>query len=213
MLIYRGETRFDLKGSIPVKLPLILNGQEQISCQVTCKSAKLTWRISGELEHFAFLPEAGMVTLQKIQLPFNQNQLVNLDRKPQSFLRFAPVKWLIYRTNISISVINKMPLSLSGATAVSLTPSSVVVNVPLIPSTLTSTVLLPANPERIGFSITNTTNRILYIDYDGSASVTDYAVAIPSGGYFEPPVNFVGAIHGVWSAVDSGKGALVREFV
>jgi hypothetical protein len=213
MLIYRGETRFDLKGAIPVKLPLILNGQEQISCQVTCKSAKPTWRISGELEQFAFLPEAGMITLQKIQLPFNQNQLVNLDRKPQSFLRFTPVKWLTYRTNISISVINKMPLSLSGSSSIALVPSTTVLNIPLIIAAITSTVLLPANVNRIGFSITNTTAKTLYVDYDGAASTADYAVAIPAGGYFEPPINYTGAVHGVWSAVDAGKGALVREFI
>ena len=106
-----------------------------------------------------------------------------------------------------------MPLYQSGfPSSISITASTTVVNIPLIAAVITSTLLLAANASRMGFSITNTASKILYIDYDGAASNADYAIAIPSGGYFEPPVNFTGAIYGVWSAVDAGKGALVREF-
>lgn len=107
-----------------------------------------------------------------------------------------------------------MPLFTSGLTSsVSINPSISVVNIPLISSAIASTLLLAANADRKAFSITNTTNRVLYLDYDGAATITDFAVAIPGGGYFEPPVNYTGAVHGIWSAVDAGKGALVREFV
>jgi hypothetical protein len=101
-LIYRGETRFDLKGAIPVKLPLILYEQEQVACLVQCSQKPRTWSRAGLLEQFAFVDGVGFTTLRKVPINFDENQLIDLDSKPQSFLRFAPVKWLVYRTNISI---------------------------------------------------------------------------------------------------------------
>lgn len=101
-LIYRGETNFQLRGAIPVKLPLMLTGQAQITCTVQCKQRQRTWNQAGLLEQFAFLDQSGMTTLRKIPMIFDDNQLIDLDVKPQSFLRFTPVKWLVYRTNISI---------------------------------------------------------------------------------------------------------------
>jgi len=101
-LIYRGETRFDLKRAIPVKLPLILYEQEQIGCLVQCSQRKRTWFQAGLLEQFAFVDGFGFTTLRKTPITFDENQLIDLEVKPQSFLRFNPVKWLIYRTNISI---------------------------------------------------------------------------------------------------------------
>lgn len=102
MLIYRGESRFDLKGTAPVKLPLILTGQAQITCLVQCKQKQKTWSQAGLLEQFAFFGQSGMTTLQKVPMTFDDNQLIGLFVMPQSFLRFTPAKWLNYRTNISI---------------------------------------------------------------------------------------------------------------
>lgn len=105
-LIYRGETRFDLKGAIPVKLPLLLSGQPQIICRVDCLQAKKSWQVAGNLEQFAFLPEAGMVTLSSYNISLAQNQLIDLRVVGSSYLRFTPVKWLVYRVNITIVGIN-----------------------------------------------------------------------------------------------------------
>lgn len=101
-LIYRGESNFQLKGAIPVKLPLMLTGQEQITCLVQCRQRQASWVQAGLLEQFAFLEQSGMTTLRKIPMIFDDNQLIDLDVKPQSFLRFTPVKWLKFRTMISI---------------------------------------------------------------------------------------------------------------
>jgi hypothetical protein len=101
-LIYRGETRFDLKGAIPVKLPLLLSGQRQIGCLVQCNQRPQTWKTAGQLEQFAFVNGLGVTTLKRASISFDENQLVDLDVRPQSFLRFTPVNWLVYRTNISI---------------------------------------------------------------------------------------------------------------
>lgn len=101
-LIYRGETNFQLKGAIPVKLPLLLTGQDQITCLVQCKQRAKSWTQAGFLEQFAFLPDSGMTTLRRVRIDFDDNQLIDLDVKPQSFLRFIPVKWLKFRASIAI---------------------------------------------------------------------------------------------------------------
>jgi hypothetical protein len=101
-LIYRGETNFQLKGANPVKLPLLLTGQEQITCLVQCRQKAKTWTQAGFLEQFAFLPDSGMTTLRRVRVDFDVNQLIELDVKPQSFLRFIPVKWLNFKTSIAI---------------------------------------------------------------------------------------------------------------
>lgn len=207
MLIYRGDYRFDLRGVYPVKLPILVN-DPQVIIEIICDRKPNTWNVAGTIEQTGLVESVGFCTLKSFSIGFNKKayDLIN----SQSQLIFKPVIWLRLNTSIRIY---KMPLSLSGTTAIALVPSTTAANIPLIVAAVASTLLLPANPARICFSVTNTTSKILFLDYDGTASTTDYAVAIPAGGYFEPPVNFTGAVHGVWSATDGTKGALVREFV
>ena len=105
-----------------------------------------------------------------------------------------------------------MPLYAASQVTTTLTPSNTC-NSSTVVSAIASTLILAANPSRLFASVTNNTNKTLYLDFDGAASVTDYAVAVPQGTLYELPLNFTGAIHGIWSGVDTGKGALVREFV
>jgi|688.fasta_scaffold872799_2 hypothetical protein len=100
-LIYRGETRFDLKGAIPVKLPLLLTGQPNVICRVECSQAPRSWRVVGELEHFAFL-SSGMVTLDSFPINLSDDRLIDLRILDTSYLRFVPKRWIVYRTNILI---------------------------------------------------------------------------------------------------------------
>ena len=100
-LIYRGETRFDLKGAIPVKLPLLLTGQANLICRVECSQAPRSWRVAGDLEHFGFL-SSGMVTLDVFSIDFSKDRLIDLRILDTSYLRFVPRRWVVYRTNISI---------------------------------------------------------------------------------------------------------------
>jgi hypothetical protein len=76
-----------------------------------------------------------------------------------------------------------------------------------------STLLLEENPNRLGFSITNASNRVLFVDFDGEASVTQYGIRIPSNGVYEPPVNYVGEVHGIWNGTDASGKAFIREFI
>jgi hypothetical protein len=208
MLIYRGESRFDLKGTAPVKLPLILNGQTLISCSVESKQAKPNWRNAGELEQFVFLPEIGFTVLKTQTITFGTPQLFELAIAPVSYLRFAPVAWLKFRTNITIK--NIMPIYQD----VSMPISSSSVSAAAVPVSTAQVLLLAANETRLGFSITNASgNRILYIDFDGNATVTDYALRIPSNSTYEPPVNYTGNVYGIWNGTDATGKAFVREFL
>lgn len=210
MLIYRGESRFDLKGAAPVKLPLILNGQTLISCSVECKQAKPSWRNAGELEQFAFLPELGSTVLKRQAITFGNAQLFELAAYPVSYLRFAPVAWLKFRTNITIKNIESMPIYQDISTPIA--SSEVVANA--VPVSTVQVLLLAANEARLGFSITNaSSNRILYIDFDGNATVSDYAVRIPANSTYEPPLNYTGNVYGIWNGADAAGKAFVREFL
>lgn len=105
-----------------------------------------------------------------------------------------------------------MPLYAASQVTTTLTTSSTCKSSTVV-SAIASTLILAANPSRLFTSITNNTTKTLYLDFGGAASATDYAVAVPKGALYELPLNFTGAIHGIWSAVDGVKGALVREFV
>jgi hypothetical protein len=72
-------------------------------------------------------------------------------------------------------------------------------------------ILVPANPNRKALSIHNTGTGNLFIDIDGGVTTTSYMTRIPTQGYFETPVAFLGAIHGVWSSVNGT--AEIREYV
>ncbi|BBD60597.1 hypothetical protein NIES2109_33960 [Nostoc sp. HK-01] len=96
-------------------------------------------------------------------------------------------------------------------------PASVTVN-ELTSSTATSSTvtaattsgtIIAANSSRRGVTIWNNSTANLYIDFDSSASTTDFAVKIAAGGYYEMPFKYTGVISGVWDAVNGN--ALVRE--
>lgn len=79
-----------------------------------------------------------------------------------------------------------------------------------IPAVTTSIVLLPANANRLGATIYNDSNGRLYIDFDDSVTVTNYAIKINPGDGYELPYNYVGPISGVWSGTNGN--AQIREF-
>jgi hypothetical protein len=101
-LLYRGETRFDLIGAIPVKLPLSLKGNKGVICRVDCQQAKRTWKTLGSLEHYTFDQDFGTIKLGSYPIPLSTDTLIDLRVVPNSWLVFSPVRWLLYRTNITI---------------------------------------------------------------------------------------------------------------
>jgi hypothetical protein len=65
-----------------------------------------------------------------------------------------------------------------------------------------STSLLASNTSRKNASFYNDSAAILYLKLGATASTTSYTVQIPSGGYYELPVDriYTGAIDGIWAS-------------
>lgn len=103
--------------------------------------------------------------------------------------------------------VNDMPISGPGD---SIQQSSSVVS-STVPSSTTAVVLVAANPNRKSLSIQNAGTATLFIDFDGSVTATSYQARLASQAYFEPPTNYTGAVHGIWSAVNGA--AEIREYV
>lgn len=66
--------------------------------------------------------------------------------------------------------------------------------------TTASTSILASNANRLGATITNEGTAICYTKLGATASVTSYSIQIASGGYYEVPFQYTGAIDGITSA-------------
>ncbi|PSB20557.1 hypothetical protein C7B65_06530 [Phormidesmis priestleyi ULC007] len=79
-----------------------------------------------------------------------------------------------------------------------------------IATSITSKLMAPAK-ERKGLTIFNHSTSALYIDFGASVSLTDFAVRIPSGGYYEMPFVVSTDVRGIW---EQGQGkAFIREMI
>jgi hypothetical protein len=103
--------------------------------------------------------------------------------------------------------VNDMPISTPGDNS---PQSSSVVSTTVAAST-TAGVLITANPNRKGLTIQNASTGILYIDFDGNVTPTSFLARLASQAYFEAPINYTGAVHGVWT--NTNGAAEIREYV
>jgi hypothetical protein len=103
--------------------------------------------------------------------------------------------------------INDMPLNTPPEGA----PTSSTATAVTVPSSITAGVLIAANPSRKALTIQNVSTAILYLDFDGNVSTTSYAVRLVAGANYEAPINFTGAVHGIWAAANGS--AEIREYV
>jgi hypothetical protein len=74
---------------------------------------------------------------------------------------------------------------------------------------ITAGSLLSANANRKGFSVRNTSNRVIYLGFATTVSVTSgFFISIPANGYFEWSFNspYTGAIF----AIANGAGATAQ---
>lgn len=77
--------------------------------------------------------------------------------------------------------------------------------------TASSTQLSAANANRKGWSVTNDSSSILYINFGATASTTAYSVQLAPGAYYEMPAPiYTGVINGIWSG-DSTGAARITE--
>ncbi|MBD2416067.1 hypothetical protein H6G80_03140 [Nostoc sp. FACHB-87] len=96
-------------------------------------------------------------------------------------------------------------------------PSQVTVTIPSSSSAVPTTVnasassqsLLAANSNRRGATIWNNSTANLYIELGSTASLTAFTAKLLPGGYYETPFNYIGAISGIWDAVNGN--AQIRE--
>lgn len=80
-------------------------------------------------------------------------------------------------------------------------------------SAASSTAIIAANRLRSGVTVTNTDANTLYLLVGGgTASATNFSVALAQNAHWEAPYGFTGAITGIWAADGSGV-ALVTEYV
>lgn len=90
----------------------------------------------------------------------------------------------------------------SFCTSSTATPTSVA-------AATTSNLLLAVNPSRKGATFLNNSTANLYLDFEETSSASAYAVKISSGGYYELPFCYTGAIAAIWDAANGS--VFIRE--
>lgn len=82
-----------------------------------------------------------------------------------------------------------------------------------VPAAVADTLLLAANPARLGATITNdSSNATLRVGYGAApVSATDFSVTLLPGGsaYLEVPFGFTGEIRGIWD-IASGDARITE---
>jgi hypothetical protein len=81
------------------------------------------------------------------------------------------------------------------------------VNARVVPSSLSSVLLVATNEGRQGLNIMNNSTAVLYLRFDGPAAATNPTVRVPSNFLYEAPLlaggkPFTGSVYGIWSALD-----------
>jgi hypothetical protein len=69
-----------------------------------------------------------------------------------------------------------------------------------VSAAVADTLLLAANSNRMGATVTNDSVATLYLKLGSGASTTSHTAQIPRGGYYEVPFGYTGQINGYWSA-------------
>jgi hypothetical protein len=78
-----------------------------------------------------------------------------------------------------------------------------------VAAAVSDTVLLAANPSRLGATMVNDGTSILYLKLGTGASLTSYTVRMTAYAYFEVPFGYVGPINGYWAAA-SGSARITE---
>lgn len=78
-----------------------------------------------------------------------------------------------------------------------------------VASSATNVTLLAANAARIGVSIYNYSQAVLYVKLGSTASTSSFTTAVFPGGLYEVPDDYTGRIDGIWASADGS--AMVTE--
>jgi hypothetical protein len=72
-------------------------------------------------------------------------------------------------------------------------------------------LLLAANANRLGATVYNAADRILYLVLGNTtASTSTYSLQIAAGGFYEVPYSFTGQIRGIWASGGSGAAKITE---
>lgn len=70
--------------------------------------------------------------------------------------------------------------------------------------------LLASNTSRLGFSIFNDSDQLLYVKMGATATTTDYGVRLSPGGYYEDAARYTGRVDGIWAANSTGAAKITE---
>lgn len=177
--------------------------------------APATWTKAAEVTQAVDLSPLGEWTPDKKYEILWLNQLtlikpLKLDTYDGFRLKIERVRWInlldiqIYQSLENMPQIYNEPATSLAASAISSAT---------VAASTTSISLIAANASRKWIKIINTSATAdLYIDYDGAASLLDYAEKIPRGGNNAIVISgeeWRGAIAGIWSTANGA--AMIRE--
>ena len=87
-----------------------------------------------------------------------------------------------------------------------------------VAASTTPVTLLAANADRKSFSVYNQSSGALYLKFtpyanglNNAQAIAASALRLPANGLYEPPINFIGAVYGVFA--NGNNGAQVTEYV
>lgn len=78
-----------------------------------------------------------------------------------------------------------------------------------VSDTASSTTLLAANSNRLGFRMYNNSSSVCYVKYGTTASATDFTIEMAAESYLEE-TQYTGRVDGIWSA-DASGAMLITE--
>lgn len=109
-------------------------------------------------------------------------------------------------TSFALPVSGTVAVSSGGGAAAASTATLTNVN-----DSNVSATLLAANSSRLGATIFNDSDQILYVKFGTTASSSSFTVKMAAGDYYEVPYLYTGKIDGIWAA-DSTGAARITEF-
>jgi hypothetical protein len=71
-----------------------------------------------------------------------------------------------------------------------------------VAGSVSNVVLLPSNGIRLGATVYNDSNALLYVKLGGTASLTDFTIKLFPLSYYEVPYGYTGEIDAVWSVAN-----------
>lgn len=79
-----------------------------------------------------------------------------------------------------------------------------------VAASVTAVVLAAADPDTKKLVFTNTSNRSLFLDYDGDVTTTSWTDEVKTNVKFEMPVAFAGEVKGIWASGATGSCKVTR---